>query len=80
MPAEKGVRYPLCVEGERACPPEDVGGFCGYQEYVRAIANPRHKRHKEFLEWSGPFDPEKFDADSATKHMRRGLPNWREME
>ena len=29
IPVEKGVRYPLCVEGERACPPEDVGGPTG---------------------------------------------------
>ena len=25
-PAEPRKRYPLCLEGERACPPEDVGG------------------------------------------------------
>ena len=79
-PAEKGAKYPLCVEGERACPPEDVGGIGAYAEYVKAMANPKHKRHKEFLEWSGPFDPEKFDAEAATREMRKGLPNWREME
>ena len=80
VPAEKGVRYPLCIEGERACPPEDVGGLYGYEEYVKAMANPRHKRHKEFLEWSGPYDFEKFDAQAATAEMQKGLPNWREME
>ena len=78
--AKKGTRYPLCVEGERACPPEDVGGVGGYQEYLEALANPKHKRHKEFMEWSGPFDAEKFSAEVATKEMRRGLPDWREME
>lgn len=80
LPAGKGVRYPLCVEGERACPPEDVGGIYGFQDFVKAITNPRHKRHKEFLEWSGPFDPEKFDVEAATQEMRKGLPDWREME
>jgi hypothetical protein len=80
LPAEKGVRYPLCVEGERACPPEDVGGVGGYQEYVRAMANPKSKRHKEFLEWGGPFDPEEFDAQAATKEMQKGLPDWRNGE
>jgi hypothetical protein len=77
VPAEKGARYPLCLEGERACPPDDVGGTCGYQEYVKAMANPRHKRHKEFLQWNGPFDPEKFDAQAATKEMRKGVFDWR---
>lgn len=80
LPAEKGVCYPLCVEGERACPPEDVGGIDEYQEFVKAMANPRHKRHKEFLEWSGPFDPQKFDAQAATQEMRKGVPDWRNAE
>ncbi len=78
--AEKGARYPRCLEGERACPPEDVGGPYGYEEYVEAMADPEHEEHESFIEWSGPFDPEAFDAQAATKVMRRGFPNWREME
>jgi hypothetical protein len=78
--ADKGTRYPLCVEGERACPPEDVGGTGGYEEYLEAMANPKHEEHESFMEWRGPYDPEAFDAKAATKEMRKGLPNWREME
>jgi hypothetical protein len=78
--AEKGTRYPLCLEGEQACPPEDVGGPYGYQEYLEALADPKHERHDEFLEWRGPFDPKAFDPAAATKAMRKGLPNWRETE
>ena len=52
-------------------------GTCGYQDYVKAMANPRHKRHKEFLEWNGRFDPEKFDAQAASKEMRKGVFDWR---
>jgi hypothetical protein len=80
LKTEKGTRYPVCIEGQRACPPEDVGGPFGYQEYLEALADPKHERHKEFMEWSGSFDPEKFDAEAAAKAMRKGLPNWREME
>jgi len=78
--AESGQRYPLCLEGERVCPPEDVGGVSGYLEYLEALADPSHEQHDEFLEWRGPFDPEQFDAAKTTKTMRRGLPDWRQHE
>jgi hypothetical protein len=77
-PAELGQKYPVCVEGGRACPPEDVGGVWGYAEFIKAMTNPRHERHHQVLEWGGPFDPEAFDPAEATKEMRRGLPNWRD--
>ena len=75
---EKGKKYPLCVEGARACPPEDVGGMGGFYEYLEAIADPKHNEHEHFMEWSGPFDPEMFDVEEATNEMREGLPDWRE--
>jgi hypothetical protein len=79
-PVEKGKKYPLCVEGERACPPEDVGGIWGYQEFLTAIADPKHEQHSELLEWcGGSFSPDKFDAAGATRRMLKGLPDWRKM-
>jgi hypothetical protein len=80
LKAEKGSRYPLCVEGERKCPPEDVGGVSGYSRFLEAIANPNHEQHDELVEWAGDFDPEEFDALKATNVMRRGLPDWRQYE
>ncbi len=44
------------------------------------MADPKHEEHQMYLEWRGPFDPEAFDAEKTTKKMRRGLPNWREMD
>ncbi len=78
-PLEKGKKYPLCLEGERACPPEDVGGVWGYAEYLEALADPKHERHDDFMEWSGPFDPDDFDPKKATRKMKKGLPDWRSM-
>jgi len=75
---EKDQRYPLCLEGERACPPEDIGGASGYDEYLRALADPGHERHEELLSWRGPFDPETFDAARATRQMRKGMPKPQE--
>lgn len=78
--AEPGKRYPLCLEGERACPPEDVGGVWGYVDFLEAIQNPQHEEHDQMLAWvGGKFDPEAFDPETATKRMRRGLPDWRTM-
>jgi Plasmid pRiA4b ORF-3-like protein len=65
------VRYPFCVEGEGACPPEDCGGTWGYEDYLAAIADPEHEQHEEMLEWRGPFDPEAFDPKKATREMRK---------
>jgi hypothetical protein len=63
LPVEAGVNYPCCIEGKRACPPEDCGGPWGYPDFVEAIQNPRHERHEELLEWiGGEFDSEKLDV------------------
>jgi len=79
--SDQGVRYPLCPEGERACPPEDVGGVSGYEEFVEVIADPSHPEHEEWMTWAGgEFDPTRFDPKAATKEMQRGLPNWRQLE
>ena len=78
-PVEKGRKYPLCLEGQRACPPEDVGGVYGYQEYLETLGNPEHAEWDETSEWRGPYRPEHFDAETTTQAMRRGLPNPREI-
>jgi len=76
--AERGKRYPVCVEGARACPPEDVGGTWGYAELIEAITDPENEDRDGLLAWAGgSFDPEAFDAAKATRAMRRGLPDWR---
>lgn len=67
LPREEGTDYPRCIDGRRACPPEDCGGVWGYEELLRIIRNPKHKEHKQMLEWvGGEFDPEDFDADEVS--------------
>jgi len=64
--------YPLCVAGERACPPEDVGGVPGYQDFLRAIAEPNHEEHESMLVWiGGAYDPEGFDINCVNRELRR---------
>ena len=58
----EGEKYPKCIGGKRACPPEDCGGVWGYEALIEIIKNPKHPEYKERLEWlGGKFDPEKFD-------------------
>jgi Plasmid pRiA4b ORF-3-like protein len=78
---EKGVKYPICLEGERACPPEDVGGVGGYYDFLEAMADRDHEEHDTFVQWiGGSFNAKTFDPKKATKRMANGLPNWRTME
>jgi hypothetical protein len=75
---EAGRRYPICLEGDRACPPEDVGGVCGYAEFLKTIHDKNHEEREVMLEWEGGwFYPEEFDPVTATKSMNKGLPKWK---
>lgn len=67
---EPGVRYPRCLAGKRACPPEDSGGVPGYEHMMAVIANPKDEEHEEMLEWLGEgFDPEAFDLDAVNEEL-----------
>jgi Plasmid pRiA4b ORF-3-like protein len=66
LPRQKGVDYPLCVVGERACPPEDCGGSHGYERFLAIIMDPNHEEHDSMLEWAGgEFHPEQFDCSEV---------------
>jgi len=55
-----------CLEGERACPPEDVGGMPGYYEFCEALGDPEHAEHESCMEWFGDdFDSERFESASV---------------
>jgi hypothetical protein len=69
---EPGVRYPRCVSGQGACPPEDVGGPWGYEEFQAVLADPSHPEHDERLEWAGVLvDPNRLDLDEADQALQR---------
>ncbi len=67
LPREKGVKYPNCINGKRACPPEDCGGVWGYADLLEIIKDPEHEEYEEMMEWlGGSFDPEHFDVNEVS--------------
>jgi hypothetical protein len=72
LPPGAGVRYPICITGKRACPPEDVGGIWSYSDLLEAIRDPAHPEHREMLQWAGgSFDPEAFDLEEVNDALKR---------
>jgi Plasmid pRiA4b ORF-3-like protein len=70
LPAEEGVRYPRCVDGQRAGPPEDCGGPWGYSEILEILQNPKHPDYKERKEWLGrKYDPEACNLDAINREL-----------
>jgi hypothetical protein len=74
LAAEPGVRYPLCVAGKGACPPEDCGGVWGYAHLREVLADPADEEHDDMLAWLGlekatDFDPYRFDVEQANRAL-----------
>ena len=68
---EPGMRYPICLSGARACPPEDVGGTGGYAEFLIAMEDSSHYEQQMMREWiGGDFDSEAFDLITVNRALR----------
>jgi len=65
------MRHPVCLTGERACPPEDCGGPHGYAELLETIADPNHDDYHDMMTWlGGRFDPDSFDIETANRKLK----------
>jgi len=63
---------PVCLAGERRCPPEDVGGTSGYQRILEVIFDPGHDEFAHFRGWtSGSFHAEEFDVKAVNEILDR---------
>lgn len=72
LPAAIGKRYPRCLAGERAGPPDDCGGAPGYARLLEVLADPHDEEHDSSHVWAasikglrGRFDPEAFDEQAV---------------
>ncbi|MCX6875544.1 MAG: plasmid pRiA4b ORF-3 family protein [Verrucomicrobia bacterium] len=71
-PAAAAAMIALCLDGARACPPEDCGGVWGYDNLLKILRNRKHPEHKSMKEWLGrAFDAEAFDAGKTNLWLRK---------
>jgi hypothetical protein len=80
LPAAETVR-PVCLAGERHCPPEDVGGVPGYAEFLGVIFEPGHEEYEQYVGWArgpsplnrsvGRFQPEEFNIMAVNDALSR---------
>ena len=60
LPPDAAAATPaLCLDGARACPPEDCGGTPGYDNLLKILQNRKHPEYKRMKQWLGRA----FDAD-----------------
>lgn len=72
LPTVEAINYPICVAGERACPPEDCGGIPGFEDLLETLKNGKAAEKKELNAWLKnhaknyyPFLPETFDPQAV---------------
>jgi len=71
LPVDLNTTYPVCTDGQLACPPEDCGGVPGFYDLVEALADPNHERHAELRDWIGDdYDPQAFSLDEVNRRLR----------
>ena len=71
VPMTQPARSALCIGGENACPPEDVGGPPGYDDFVKIVRDPAHEEYEAMTQWcGGAFDPTAFDIHHANMLLK----------
>lgn len=73
----------ICLDGERARPPEDVGGVPGYFEFRSALKDTKHEEHESYMGWiGGGFDSELFDNNlvnwNIIRYLRWSRPRYQD--
>jgi hypothetical protein len=59
-----------CIGGANACPPDDVGGEPGYENFLAILGDPTHEEHAHMLRWiGGSFDSTYFDLAEVNERL-----------
>ena len=73
-----GELYPRLTHVNGRCPPEDVGGAGGYEEFLEAMADPKHPEHADLKRWYGSdFEPNTPDSDELRLEVLKLAKRWK---
>jgi len=71
IPVDDLVKNPICLDGARRCPPEDVGGVSGYERFLEVIFDPTHEDYEHFVGWAGGHFVDEFDLKVVNGKLSR---------
>jgi len=75
LPVDRNRKYPACIEGEMACPPEDIGGIWLYYERLEISRGEKEDNDKKWAghlkQFLGDFDPTYFNPDETNDELKR---------
>ena len=75
--AVPGLAYPVLINATGRCPPDDVGGPWGYDEFLEALADPAHENHAEMKKWAGEtFDPTAVNVEVLANDVAALAKAW----
>lgn len=70
--ATQDLPLPICLAGENACPPDDVGGPPGHALFLEILGDRKHEQHEDMVQWiGGVFDPKGFDLNRLNRDWKR---------
>lgn len=65
-----GTKFPLCLDGERRCPPEDCGGVHGFSELLKALNDKKHPEYADYKRWlPRNYKPDVFNIEAVNKKL-----------
>jgi hypothetical protein len=78
---EDGKSYPICIDGQLACPPEDSGGVHGFYDKLEILKDKKHPEYAFVKQWVGRgYNPEKFNIEKVNKELpkfRSYMKHWK---
>jgi hypothetical protein len=74
-PIDSVSQLPVCLDGARACPPEDCGSVPGYEDLVEALNTEDPDEDQEaMLEWlesmEPGWNPDAFDRERVNRELQ----------